>query len=171
MLIELIAAVAAAFVGAGVAMLLRHLTRGAVPRVLIPVFAGLGMILVTVWSEYSWFKRTSGALPADIVVIATRAEPSWFRPWTYVLPFTSRFMALDRATILTNENLPDQRMAEVLVFAHREPGAKVPVLVDCKAGLRADIADGVRFDQAGAVTDADWQEMPADDPLREAICS
>ena len=59
MLLELIAAFAAAFVGAGIAMILRHLSGGAIPRAAIPVFAGFAMILLTIWSEYSCIDITT----------------------------------------------------------------------------------------------------------------
>ncbi len=171
MLIDFIATIAAGFVGAGVALLLRHLSRGALPRAFIPIVAGLSMLGLTIWSEYSWFGRTAGTLPPEVVVVSSHSEPSWYRPWTYAEPFVSRFMAIDRAAIRTNESVPGQRMAEVLIFRHREPPSKFPLLVDCTGMRRADIVDGMTFDDAGAVIDADWREMPADDPLLGAICS
>ena len=171
MLIEYIAAFAAAFVGAGVAMLARHITRGAVPRSAIPVLAGMGMLGFTIWGEYAWYGRTANSLPADVVVVQTHAEPSSFRPWTYVKPFVSRFMAVDRAAVRTNADVPDQKLAEVLLFTHRGPAAKVPVLVDCLGQRRADISDGMTFDAVGAVTDATWHDMAGEDPLLAAVCS
>ncbi len=159
------------FAGAGVGLLLRHLSRGALPRATAPVFAGAAMIGLTIWSEYSWFGRTAGALPADVVVVRTQAEPSTYRPWTWAHPFVSRFMAVDKATIRTNDKAPGQRMAELLVFAHREPAAKLPMLIDCQAGRRADIADGATFDADGRVVGADWRDLAPADPLLEAICS
>ena len=121
MLIEFMAAFAAAFVGAGIAMLLRLMTKGRMPRVMIPIFAGLGMLGFTIWGEYAWFDRTAGALPDDVVVVQTHAEPSTYRPWTHLRPFVNRFMAVDTTTVRTNVNVPEQRLAEVLLFAHRAP--------------------------------------------------
>lgn len=171
MLMEFISVFAAGFVGAGVALLLRLATKGALPRAAVPVFAGLAMIGLTIWSEYSWFGRTSGALPEQIVVVRAEPEPSSWRPWTWAHPYVSRFMAVDRSSIRTNDKVPEQRMAEILVFARREAPAKLPMLIDCQAGRRADIVDGASFDAEGRVTNADWRDLVAGDPLLDAICS
>ncbi|MEM0923615.1 MAG: hypothetical protein AAGF44_04255 [Pseudomonadota bacterium] len=171
MLIEFIAATAAAFVGAGSAMLLRHLSGGRLPRILIPVAAAIGMFGFTIWGEYSWYDRTAQSLPEGIVVVRAQPEPSSFRPWTYLKPYTSRFMAVDTQAIRTNQAVPDQRLAEVIVFARLEPVRTIPLLVDCQAKRRADIVDGMNFGESGTITNADWQDMEAEDPLLRAICS
>ncbi|MEM7742701.1 MAG: hypothetical protein AAF409_03235 [Pseudomonadota bacterium] len=171
MLIEFIAAFAAAAVGAGIAMLVRMVTKGALPRVMVPIFAAVGMFGFTIWGEYSWFSRTADALPEGVVVVQTYAEPSSFRPWTHLTPFVSRFMAVDQTAIRANADVPGQRLVELLLFTHRAPATKLPMLIDCAAGRRADIADGMVFDAAGNVTNADWTDVPAGDPLLQATCS
>lgn len=171
MLIELITAFAAAIAGAGTAMLVRHMSGKRLPRIMIPLCAGLAMISVTIWNEYSWYTRTADTLPEDVVVVSTFAEPYSFRPWTYAMPYVSRFMAVDTAAIRLNQNVPDQRMAEVFLFKHRAPIAKLPMLIDCAAGARADIADGMEFNEEGAVINADWQDLAEGDPLLAAVCS
>ena len=171
MLIEFMTAIAAGFVGAGGAMLLRSLSGERLPRAMIPVFAGIGMIGVTVWNEYTWYDRIAATLPEQVVVVQTHAEPSTFRPWTYALPYVSRFMAVNRAAVHTNDQVPGQRLTEVLLYTHRQPARNVPLLIDCEGARRADIADGMEFDDAGRVTNADWQDMETQDPLLSAVCS
>ena len=63
MLFELIAAVVTGVALAGVAMLLRWLSRGLLPKWIVPTMAGLGMLGYSIWSEYSWFDRMNLALP------------------------------------------------------------------------------------------------------------
>lgn len=48
----LLTAFVAAFAGAGVGLALRHLSGKRLPKGIIPVFAGLGMIASTVALEY-----------------------------------------------------------------------------------------------------------------------
>jgi len=170
MLMELIAAAAAGFLGAGVAMILRKATGGRLPRASVPVAAGLAILGLAVWSEYTWYGRMSASLPDDVVVTTTHETSSPLRPWTYAAPFVTRFATVDRASIRRNDEVPDQLMVDVLLFARHAPPARVPVLVDCAQGRRADIADGMTFDERGAVADADWRALPAGDPLVAAVC-
>lgn len=170
MLIEWIGTVAIGFGAAGVVLLLRFVTRKALPRFALPAAAGLAMLGFTIWNEYSWFARTTAALPPEAVVTLSHAEPSAFRPWTYLSPFVSRFAAVDRAGIRRNERVPGQVLVEILLFNRHGPTAKVPVLVDCGGHRRADIADGITFDADGAPTNAEWHEMKPDDPLIGAVC-
>ena len=171
MLVEWFAAITAAFAGAGIGLICRHLSRGRLPGSIIPIFAAIGMFGFAVWSEYSWFERTRASLPNSVAVTSQIAEPSTYRPWTYLAPFTSRFIAVDQAAIRTNPNVPDQRMTEIMLFARLEPPNVLPVLLDCRSGRRADIVDGLTFDDNGAVINADWLELATDDPLLDAVCS
>lgn len=171
MFIELISSFAAGFAGAGVIMILRHLTRGAVPRYMIPICAGLAMISFMVWSEYSWRDRMIGALPGDIVELRSHSEPSLLRPWTYLYPFATRFSAVDLASIRRHEATPDQMMINVFLFARRAPVRRFPILVDCAGGRRADVVDGVDFADDGSIVDPDWRLLPEDDVLLETACA
>ena len=171
MLMQFIAAFAAAIMGAGVAMILRHLTGGAIPRAAIPVMAGLGMLIMTIWNEYSWFTRTKASLPEGVEVIQTQEHTFWYRPWTFVYPFIDQFMAVDRATVRTNPNVPGHLIAEILIFGQHQGISKIPLLIDCPNKRRADIMDGAEFGADGAVTNAEWREIEPGDPLLGAICA
>ena len=170
MLLELIAAVAAGFVGAGIALALRRLSAGRVPRFFIPAAAGVAMLGFMIWSEYSWYSRTAEALPEAVVVTSSHSEQAAWRPWTYLFPLTTRFAAVDRSSIRRNDKVPGQMMVDVLLFARRAPVASVPILLDCNGRRRADITDGMQFDDDGAVLDAAWVPIPPDDPLAKSVC-
>ncbi|MHB1371312.1 MAG: hypothetical protein ACYCW7_14085, partial [Pseudomonadaceae bacterium] len=60
---HLIAAVAAALAGAGIALVLRSLSGKRLPAWIIPVFAGLGMFGYTIYYEYTWFETSQARLP------------------------------------------------------------------------------------------------------------
>lgn len=170
MFLELIGIIFAGFAVAGVVMLLNKITGGRLPRWAAPVGAGLGMIGVTIASEYSWYTRTAEALPEGVEVIQTVENRSIFRPWTYAAPYIDRFAALDRASVRRNPDLPGQRLADLYFFGRWAPVNRLPVLVDCTAHRRASLADGAEFGTLGQVQDADWVEAAADDPVIAAVC-
>ena len=89
MLFDFIAAAAAGFGIAGIAMLLRHLTRGLLPRWIVPLAAGVGMFGYAVWNEYSWFDRVTGAFAEGVEVVVAPTESQFYRPWTYIKPLTN----------------------------------------------------------------------------------
>ncbi|WP_171174411.1 hypothetical protein [Ruegeria sp. HKCCD8929] len=170
MFLELIGTIFAGFAVAGVVMLVNKFTGGRLPRWLAPVAAGLAMIAVTIGSEYSWYERTRSALPEGLEVVQEVESRALYRPWTYAAPFVDRFAAVDTASVQTNENVPDQRLADLYFFGRWAPLAKLPVAVDCAAGRRANLADGAEFGADGAVENADWVAAGPDDPVVRAVC-
>ena len=170
MLLELIAAVAAGFAGAGIALILRHLSAGKLPRFFIPATAGVAMLGFMIWNEYTWFSRTAETLPEGVVVTSSYSEQAAWRPWTYLHPLVTRFAAVDRLSVRRNDKVPGQLMLDVLLFTRWAQVAKLPILLDCTGRRRADIADGMQFDGDGAVLDAAWVPIPPDDPLAKTVC-
>lgn len=170
MFIELIATVFAGIACAGVAMLLNRITGSRLPKWLTPVAAGLGMLAMTVSNEYTWFNRTAAELPEGIEIAMTVENSSWFRPWTRAFPYVERFVAVDTGTARTNEALPDQRLANLYFFGRWSPVDRAPMLIDCAGARSAILIDGAAFGVDGAVTDAQWEAMPADDPILTLVC-
>ena len=170
MVFELIAVIVAGFAGAGATLLLNKLLGGRLPRWVMPVAAGCAMLAVTITNEYGWYARTSGALPEGLEVATTVEDRAFYRPWTYIVPFVSRFLAVDTKTIRTNAAAPGQRLVDVYAFGRWMPPRQVRVAVDCTAGRRADIADGVSFGADGSLDGADWREVGADDPILRTAC-
>ena len=170
MLLEFVAALAAALCAAGLAMMGRRLSGNRLPRFMIPVAAGAGMIGFAIWSEYSWYGRTADALPEGFAVARSVEERSWFRPWTYAVPFVSRFAAVDVGRAKTNPGLPGQVMVDVYLFARHLPTARVPLVIDCVAGREARLGEGVSFADDGGLVGAEWVPMDPDDPVRSIVC-
>lgn len=170
MLMDLIGAFTAALAAAGAVMLLRrHLSF--IPRYMSPIAAGLAMLAFTIWSEYSWFSRTKNALPDGVIVTSTHKDTFVYRPWTYLIPYVNRFAAVDMQSLRRNENRPDQVLAEIMLFTRHRPGAKIPILVDCASGRRADIADGMSMRPDGTFENVRWSDVARDHPLMNALCS
>jgi hypothetical protein len=128
------------------------------------------MIAATISSEYSWYARTTATMPAGMVVAQTVEEKALYRPWTYARPFTSRYVAVDQQSLRTHPNQPDQRIVDLVFYGRWTRTAKVPMLFDCAENRRADVVDGITFDDAGAVVDAQWFALDADDPVLRTAC-
>ena len=170
MFVELIATVFAGIGCAGIVMVLNMLTGKRLPRWLMPVAAGLGMIGMTISNEYTWFGRTVDRLPEGVEVALTVEEQGWLRPWTQVAPYTKRFVAVDMANMRRNDAQPDQRLVDLYFFGRWAPVNQTPVLLDCARAQSAVLIDGAAFAADGSVADADWQMMPEDDPLLTLVC-
>ena len=170
MFIELIATFIAGLAGAGVMMLILRLTGNRLPRWLTPVAAGGAMLAATITSEYGWYNRTAATMPEGFEVVQTVENKALYRPWTYIKPFTERFVALDTNSLQTNATLPNQRLADAYFYGRWAPLNRITVLSDCLNARRAAIVDTVDFTATGAIEGASWVSVPTDDPLLTAIC-
>lgn len=171
MLFELIAAVVSGVALAGVAMLLRWLSRGLLPKWIVPVMAGLGMLSYSIWSEYSWFDRMNLALPG-IVASWKNEQTAFWRPWSYIKPVTTRFTAVDLKSAKRNPNQPGLVMIDILLLARWQPVTPVKVVFDCQNARRADLLDGkVSIADDGSLVGADWTKVEPDDAAMKIACS
>lgn len=170
MFLELIAVIFAGIAVAGVVMLVNASSGGRLPRWLAPVAAGLAMIGVTVASEYGWYSRTVAGLPAGLEVAETVERHSLYRPWTYVFPYTERFVALDRSTRRSHPAQPDQHLVETYFFGRWAPIGQLSTLLDCAGWKRAVISGETGFLPGGDTSGLDWVSPPADDGLLTTLC-
>lgn len=170
MFFELIAAMVAGLTAAGVVLVLNRISRGMLPRWAMPAAAGAAMIGFSIFMEYSWFDRTTAEFPESVEVAFTHEARAAWRPWTYLWPLVDRFSAIDRASIRTHEAAPEQRMANLLLFARWAGPKVVPVVYDCAAAQMAPLLDTVEYDERGAVASADWAPVPPDDPSFSIVC-
>lgn len=142
-----------------------------IPNWVMPVGAGAAMLAAAVSSEYGWYGRIAGQLPESFVVAQRLDERSPLRPWTYLLPYTSRFMAIDRGSMRTHPQFPDQRMVDLYSFGRWAPNQRITVLWDCAGARSAALGEGAVFGADGQVANADWQPIAADDPVFRAACA
>lgn len=170
MFLELIATVFAGIACAGIAMILNIVAGRRLPKWVMPVAAGLGMIGMTISNEYTWFGRTAERLPEGVTIAMTVDEQSWLRPWTQVWPYTKRFVAVDTATARRNENIPDQRLVDLYFLGRWSPVNQAPMLFDCAGTRSAVLIDGADFSEDGTVANADWQAVPDNDPILKLVC-
>ena len=170
MLLEFIAAVVVAIGCGGAAHLANRVLGGRLPGWAVPAAAGAGMIGFVVWAEYTWAERTRADLPAEVSVVSQNAVTAWFRPWTYVWPLTNRMTVIDHRFDRTNPDHPHLVMTSVVMLGRWEPGRQVPVVFDCRDGLRADLRSGVVIADDGSIQGADWLRLRPDDPMLRIAC-
>lgn len=170
MALELIAAIVAAFAMAGIALLARKLSGNRLPKWLISVAAGAGLIGFTIWSEYDWFGRVAAELPEGVEVVWHSEQAMPLRPWTYLAPITTKFVALDRRAMAQHPNNADLRMARLYNFARWQPVVDGLMIFDCAAGRQVMIHDGVEITPEGLLQGADWATPTADDMFQNAAC-
>lgn len=132
MLWHLIAAIFAGLGSAGIAMLLRQLSGKRLPRWIIPVFAGLGILGYQIYQEYSWFDHKQLQLPAQARVVDSEQRSMVWRPWTYFAPITNAF------TVIDSESETDAQSGETRVFqlyrferAYPDNVSHHPYLLNC----------------------------------------
>lgn len=170
MLIEFAAAIVAAVAAAGLVLLLGRLGRMTgrfhVARWVMPAAAGAALFGFATWSEYSWFARTRAELSADIVVASAPRESTPWRPWTYLVPMVTRFVAVDRSAAAAGAEVFATNAYVVTRWGRTQT---VPVAFDCARGVRADLIDGAGLNEDGTLNGTVWVEA-ADDPLVAAAC-
>lgn len=170
MFLELIATFIAGIAGAGVVMLVNRLLGGRLPRWLIPVAAGAAMLVSTITSEYSWYRRTAEALPEGIEVAQTIESKAMYRPWTYLKPYTERFVAIDVGTARRNPDQPGKVLVDMLFFGRWQPLQKLAVMFDCPNTLMTVVPEEVNFEPDGTLIGAKWGPVPADEPSLVLAC-
>lgn len=170
MFFELIGTIFAGVTMGLIVWALNRLLKGRLPGWLVPVSAGLAMLVATISSEYGWFARTQATMPLGFVVADAIEEQVFYRPWTYAKPYVSRFVAVDQVAARTHPEHPDQRIVDLVFYGRWARTAKVPVLFDCAANKRADIVDGIDFGADGEVLNVTWIDLAPTDPILQAAC-
>ena len=171
MLLEFIAAIASGLGVAGVMMAARKLTGHRLPGFLVPASAGVAMIAIMVYFEYSWAWRITDRLPEGVVITAESTDAMWYRPWTYLAPVTFRLVAIDTRRSRLNAAQPNQVMTTVMLLGRWMPIREIPVVYDCQRQQRADLDSGVTLADDGALVGARWRDLAEDDRALEVACA
>jgi len=167
----LLTAFIAAIAGALTGYALHHMSRRRLPRTIIPVSAGLGMLAATVALEYGWYENVLDTMAPDLVVISEREQQSWYQPWTYARPFVRGFIGYSPSEVV--ETAPRSGIAVVQLRRQErwQPQMVLPSLVDCAGERRAEVTQATEFDATGAPLNARWIDVDADtDPILSSLC-
>lgn len=170
-MINLITMAAAGILAACVVYVANHLSGRRLPQWLMPAAIGAAMIGVSIYGEYMWFRDERANLPATTTVLRTVEESAPWRPWTYLAPITTRFIALDSARVIRSATQPDLVAAEITLVQRWAEPQRVPVAFDCKAGLRADLVEGAALEPDGTLSGATWAPIGPDEDILKAACN
>ncbi len=166
MLYELIATLSAGFAMAGIALVLRHLTKlllkKQLPKWIILLFAGIGIFTFQIHQEYNWFSQMESKLPQGTEVVKTISETYWYRPWTYAKPQIVRFMAVDMKNAEINQLNPQLKRVNIYLFERRMSSKIIPQMFDCNTKKMANIPT-----QSEKI---EWVAMNTEDKLYQVVC-
>lgn len=149
---------------------LRKLAGVVLPSWVTPAALALTLVGTSIWTEYSWYDRTRGALPDSVTVFGQGQTATGLRPWTYLRPFTSRFIAVDRAALRGSAAQPTLVQGEMWLIERWKPIGRVPAVWDCANQARADLFGPARLAPDGTVTGTTWVTLGSDDPGLRAAC-
>jgi hypothetical protein len=169
MIWHLVAAISAALAGAGIALVLRNLTRNWLPKWIIPAFAGLGMLAYTIHYEYTWFETKQARLPEGSVIVSSEEGHMLWRPWTMLFPMPLVYTVLDGANAQVEET-SQGRMARFVLYRFE----KQHLISTVKSGSYQLICDEqvmFRLNDAGEAKFESMTKLDADAPLYQATCA
>lgn len=170
MIMEFLAVIVAGFGGFGVAHLLHRLSWRNLPDWIAPFGAAAGMVCMLVWLEYTWAGRFEAGLPDDVTVVSKNEHRIWYRPWTYVVPLSTRITAIDNRVRQTNRNNPDLVKTGIILKERWALTFGFQSLFDCATARRADLTEGTRLNDEGMPLDAEWYQLTSDDPFLIVAC-
>ncbi|THD85050.1 hypothetical protein E7811_04835 [Aliigemmobacter aestuarii] len=170
MALELIAAIVAAMGFGGIALLMRKISGSRIPRWFVTVVAAAGLIGVTIWLEYDWFDRVSGELPEGFEIVETRTEPQALRPWTFIVPMTSGFLAMDRSKTARHPERAELKVVQLFAFERWKNPRNALMVFDCAEGRRVPVTEGMNIGPDGTLTGAEWIVPETEDRLQKAAC-
>ena len=165
---HLIAAIIAGVAGAGIGLLLRSLTRKRVPKWIIPVCAGVGMLSYTIHYEYTWFETKEARLPEGTVVVSSEEGEMLWRPWTMLYPMPLSYTVLDQASAQIQDT--DQgRIARFVLYRFDKQHLTSTVV---RQGYQLICPEKAMFrlNDEGQAKVETLTELDADSPIVQRIC-
>jgi hypothetical protein len=160
----------AGFAGAGIGFLLRNISRNRLPKGIVPICAGLTMIVATVGLEYGWQRGVQATMAEDLVIISTREQQAWYQPWTLVRPWVRGFIAYSPGETVETADDSGILAVQLRIQERWQPQVIRPALVDCDGARWTDLSASTQFDNQGDPVDATWRETGLEDPIVGAVC-
>ncbi|NRB55927.1 MAG: hypothetical protein HRU39_08115 [Salinicola sp.] len=168
MIWHLVAAASAGVGAAGIALLLRSLSGGRLPRWIIPACAGLGLLAYQISYEYGWYESKRQQLPESAAVVSTEKGRMVWRPWTYLYPLTTAFSVVDRDKLVTSR-ADGERLVEFVLYRfemqYRDVLTHQAYLVNCSTRERVPLVGDSRRPDIDRL-----RRLADDDPQLETVC-
>lgn len=117
MIWHLIAAIFSGLAAAGIALLVRKISRNKLPKWIIPLAVGIGMLSYQISTEYNWYdlKVVQLSESSNFEVVTTQDKANLWRPWTYVMPMVGAFTIIDIDSIQLGQ-INEQKMAQFMLY-------------------------------------------------------
>lgn len=167
MIWNLIATVVAGLGAAGIALILRSLSRKKLPKWIVPVFAGLGMLAYQIHTEYTWYEFKTGQLPEGAEVVEVRIDSMVWRPWTYLFPMTVGFSVVDTKSI-QDTLVGDERVVEFVLYrfekSYVDQVSHHAQLINCGSGEMFEL------DESRQPRLNSREVIVSGSPLRQKVC-
>ncbi len=163
--------VAAAFAGlgaAGIGLLLRFASGKRLPRWIIPVFGGLGMLGYQIHYEYTWIEHKQSLLPPTSQVVETEQGQAYWRPWTFFFPMTIAFTVVDEASMAVYQSDEHQLVEFILYRFEKDYVDRLShqaYLLNCTSAEMAPLAGEPRQPRVSQLRTIDRQSR-----LYQAVC-
>lgn len=160
--IQILGVFAVAILAAAVLYAAGHAARRAgrpLPKALMPFGIAVAMIGFTLWNDYGWAARLVAQLPDSVSIVARGTERQALRPWSLVVPVTTRLTAVDRSAIRRDG---PQAEARVLLVERAQPTRMLRIQYDCASGRQRPLAP----DGTGPV----WGPVDPGDPVVGVVC-
>jgi hypothetical protein len=161
----------AGFAGAGIGALLRRITGNRLPKGIVPICAGLTMIVATIGQEYGWERGVRSTMAEDLVVISTREQQAWYQPWTYIRPWVRGFIAYSPSETVETAEGSGIHAVQLRIQERWQPQTVMPILVDCPDGRWADVTPEMTFSETGEPEGARWRDGDAGNPIVDTVCT
>lgn len=168
MIWHLVATFSAGLGAAGIAFLLRSITRQKFPKWIIPAFAGLGMLGYQVYFEYNWFEHQTSRQPQGSVVTSSQQSSAIWRPWTFIYPMTTVF------TVVDTNNLQKQQingLSVVEFIEYRFEKKYIDVVTYQKYVLNCTQAQMISVDDASHTVSKPPVNVDRNSDLFTAVCT
>lgn len=127
---EIVATVLSGFLLAGLVLPLRLIFKK-LPKWIVPLAAGIGMMSFQIYSEYTWADDMIAKLPQGSVVVAKVPQSKWYSPWSYAYPQVLQFVVLDKSKI--SDITPTSKQATLYFFERRAAAHTMSITVDCQS--------------------------------------
>ncbi|MFO7649307.1 hypothetical protein [Halomonas sp. 3H] len=168
MIWHLIAAIFAGLGAAGIGMLLRLLSGKRLPRWIVPVFGGLGMLGYQINVEYSWYEHKRQLLPDTAQVVQVEHDAMFWRPWTYLFPMATAFSVVDEQSMAVQEQDGERRVEFLLYHFEKQVQDRVTHqtwLMNCTTRETLPLEGEARRPRT-----EDMRRLAEDAPLYLAVC-
>ena len=167
MIWHLVATFSAGLGAAGIAFLLRSITRQKLPKWIIPAFAGLGMLGYQIYFEYNWFDHQTSRQPEGTVVTSSDKGEDFWRPWTYFYPMTTVF------TVVDTNNVQERKLDGLILvefIEYRFEKKYIDVVTHQRYVMNCTEAQLVAVSDENQVLSKQPRNVERDSALFSAVC-